>query len=166
MIRLEKFCEHYKKIIVWGAGTTFKNNYKRNFEVAYIVDANAELYGKEVHGIEVRNPNVILDEEVSKTAILICSIFDMEIYQNARKMGIQCDIYTPNMLFPNPLVNTDYYSEPEFIEDNFGKVKYFVEKNVQIVIALMKAHGVRKVVASPGGTNFCFFVQHSERPLF
>lgn len=85
MIRFEKFCEHYNKIIVWGAGTTFKNNYKRNFEVAYIVDANAELYGKEIHGIEIRNPKAILDEESSKTAILICSIFDMEIYQNARK---------------------------------------------------------------------------------
>lgn len=43
MIRLEKFCEHYNKIIVWGAGAFFENNYKRNFEVAYIVDSNAEL---------------------------------------------------------------------------------------------------------------------------
>ena len=166
MIRFEKFCEHYNKIIVWGAGTTFKNNYKRNFEVAYIVDANAELYGKEIHGIEIRNPKAILDEESSKTAILKCSIIDMDIYQNARKMGIQCDIYTPNMLFPNPLVDANYYSEPEFIEDNFGEVKYSVEKNVQIVIALMKAHGVRKVVASPGGTNFCFLSSIQRDPYF
>ena len=28
MIQFKKFCEHYKKIIVWGAGGAFKNNYK------------------------------------------------------------------------------------------------------------------------------------------
>ena len=33
---------------------------------------------------------------------------------------------------------------------------YSAEKNVQILIALMKAHGVRKVVVSPGTTNVCF----------
>lgn len=34
------------------------------------------------------------------------------------------------------------------------KTKYYTnERNVQIVIALLKAHGVRKVVASPGTTN-------------
>ena len=32
--------------------------------------------------------------------------------------------------------------------------KYYTdEKNAQIVIALLKAHGIRKVVASPGATN-------------
>ena len=77
MIRLEKFCEHYNKIIVWGAGAFFENNYKRNFEVAYIVDSNAELYGKEMHGIEIKDPQKILDENVSEIAVLICSSFDM-----------------------------------------------------------------------------------------
>lgn len=33
---------------------------------------------------------------------------------------------------------------------------YSDEKNVQMVIALMKAHGIKKVVASPGGTNVSF----------
>lgn len=33
---------------------------------------------------------------------------------------------------------------------------YTNERNVQIVIALLKAHGVRKVVASPGTTNITF----------
>lgn len=34
--------------------------------------------------------------------------------------------------------------------------KYSDEKNVQILIALLKKHGIRKVVASPGGTNISF----------
>lgn len=33
---------------------------------------------------------------------------------------------------------------------------YTAERNVQIVIALLKAHGIRKVVASPGTTNMTF----------
>lgn len=33
--------------------------------------------------------------------------------------------------------------------------KYSVEKNVQILLSLMKAHGVTKVIASPGSTNVC-----------
>lgn len=32
---------------------------------------------------------------------------------------------------------------------------YTVEKHTQILIALMKFHGVRKIVASPGTTNIC-----------
>lgn len=32
---------------------------------------------------------------------------------------------------------------------------YSVEKNVQIIIALMKAHGIKRVVVSPGSTNVC-----------
>ena len=35
--------------------------------------------------------------------------------------------------------------------------KYYTnERNVQIVIALLKAHGVKKVIASPGTTNITF----------
>ena len=34
-------------------------------------------------------------------------------------------------------------------------LKYSVEKNVQILISLLKAHGIKKVIASPGSTNVC-----------
>ncbi len=33
---------------------------------------------------------------------------------------------------------------------------YTDEKNAQIVIALLKAHGIRKVIANPGTTNIAF----------
>ena len=36
------------------------------------------------------------------------------------------------------------------------KHHYTDERNAQIVIALMKAHGVRDIVVSPGATNDCF----------
>ena len=36
------------------------------------------------------------------------------------------------------------------------KKYYTSEKNVQILLALLKAHGIRKIIASPGATNVCF----------
>ena len=43
---------------------------------------------------------------------------------------------------------------------------YTIERNVQIVIALLKAHGIRKVVASPGTTNMTFIGSIQQDPFF
>lgn len=43
---------------------------------------------------------------------------------------------------------------------------YTNERNVQIVIALMKAHGVRRVIASPGTTNITFVGSIQQDPFF
>ena len=32
---------------------------------------------------------------------------------------------------------------------------YTNEKHTQILIALMKKHGIKKIIASPGATNIC-----------
>lgn len=47
-----------------------------------------------------------------------------------------------------------------------SKFKYTNERNVQIVIALLKAHGIRRVVASPGTTNMTFVVSIENDPWF
>lgn len=39
-----------------------------------------------------------------------------------------------------------------------GNLYYTDERNVQIVIALLKAHGIHRVIASPGTTNMTFVV--------
>ena len=46
------------------------------------------------------------------------------------------------------------------------KKHYTNERNVQIVIALMKAHGIRYVVASPGATNVTFVGSLQNDPFF
>lgn len=43
---------------------------------------------------------------------------------------------------------------------------YTSERNVQIVIALLKAHGIRRVIASPGTTNMTFVVSVENDPWF
>ena len=43
---------------------------------------------------------------------------------------------------------------------------YTTERNTQMLIYLMKKHGVRKVIASPGTTNICFIGSIQEDPYF
>lgn len=43
---------------------------------------------------------------------------------------------------------------------------YTSEKNVQMLLSLMKAHGVRKIVASPGTTNIAFVGSVQNDPYF
>lgn len=44
--------------------------------------------------------------------------------------------------------------------------KYSNEKNVQILVALLKKHGIRKIIASPGATNVCFVGSVQCDPFF
>lgn len=46
------------------------------------------------------------------------------------------------------------------------KKYYTTERNVQIVISLLKAHGVKKVIASPGTTNMTFVGSIQQDPWF
>lgn len=43
---------------------------------------------------------------------------------------------------------------------------YTIERNAQIVISLMKAHGIKRVVSSPGTTNVCFLSSIRHDPYF
>lgn len=43
---------------------------------------------------------------------------------------------------------------------------YTDERNAQILIALMKAHGIRKVIASPGTTNICLVASLQQDSYF
>lgn len=47
-----------------------------------------------------------------------------------------------------------------------SKIHYTDERNVQIVIALLKAHGIHRVIASPGTTNMTFVVSVQNDPWF
>lgn len=45
-------------------------------------------------------------------------------------------------------------------------MNYTVEKHTQILIALLKAHNIKKVIASPGATNICFVGSIQSDPYF
>jgi len=43
---------------------------------------------------------------------------------------------------------------------------YTAEKNTQMLIALMKTHGIKKIIVSPGATNVCFVGSVQNDPFF
>ena len=45
-------------------------------------------------------------------------------------------------------------------------MNYTVEKHTQILIALLKKHGIKKVIASPGTTNICLIGSLQSDPFF
>lgn len=44
--------------------------------------------------------------------------------------------------------------------------QYSAEKNIQVAVALLKAYGIRKVIASPGTTNLTFVASLQHDPFF
>ena len=50
--------------------------------------------------------------------------------------------------------------------NNTQEKKYTVEKGTQCLLALLKAHGIRKVIASPGTTNMVFVGSIQNDPWF
>jgi len=55
----------------------------------------------------------------------------------------------------------------EMFEVGYNKVtRYTDERNAQIVISLLKAHNIRKIIASPGMTNVCFIASVQTDPFF
>ena len=45
-------------------------------------------------------------------------------------------------------------------------MRYTDERNIQIVLGLLKAHGIRKVIASPGTTNIGLIVSMQNDDFF
>ena len=43
---------------------------------------------------------------------------------------------------------------------------YTTERNVQILISVLKANNIKNVVASPGTTNICFIASIQQDPFF
>ena len=43
---------------------------------------------------------------------------------------------------------------------------YTTEKNIQILISLLKQYGIKKVIASPGATNYTFVGSIQNDPFF
>ena len=95
MITYEELKKRYKKIVVWGGGSGFSKLYKGDKkDVAYVVDSNEKLWGSVVNSTDIIicSPQKVLDENSNDTVVVIASQWEWEIYQNAREIGINCNI--------------------------------------------------------------------------
>jgi len=78
-----------KKIVIFEAsGNTQRfvaNNKFLNPEaVAYIVDNDRNKWEKVIYGIPVKNPEDLLDEDMSDTVVLISSVYMKDIYDQCK----------------------------------------------------------------------------------
>lgn len=105
MITYEELRKTYKKIIAWGGGIGFSQLYKGDKkDIAYVVDSNEKLWGSVVSATDILicSPQKVLEEEPQATVIIITSQWKSQIYQNAREIGIKCDIYSADeIIFTN-----------------------------------------------------------------
>ena len=104
MIRLDDFLAKYKTIAVWGVGTAFRDSYKNNFPIKYLVDSDCGTWGEVICGVKIYSPNEFFESLTpDSVAIIVCSNFYHEIIQSIRERKIACDIFLPCMIMPNPL---------------------------------------------------------------
>lgn len=73
------------KLIGWGAGSAFRDFFPRvPLPLAYTVCPLAENHGKTLHGLEVKAPSALLDEDRENSLIVIYARFSSEIMSQIR----------------------------------------------------------------------------------
>ena len=86
------FLDQGKKIILFGAGKMMLNymlSWGEDFAPHFVGDNNSANWGKTIEGIEIRNPQTILDIPEEERLVLICNMHYDEIEKQLREMGIR-----------------------------------------------------------------------------
>ncbi len=103
MISIEKL-RNYKTTVIWGAGKKCSLGFWRGLiQVDYIVDSDQAKWGKELFGIHIDNPEVLLSEDTVTTVIIIGTIYEEEVRNQIKSMNCQADVYAMSEISPNIL---------------------------------------------------------------
>lgn len=90
----------YEKCIVWGAGSmAMQLMSERCFaeKVLFIVDNNIQKWGKDIAGIQINNPDILLEKDNPKVPIVIlCMQYSDAIIRQIREMKIENEIIVCN----------------------------------------------------------------------
>ena len=90
-IGLEQKIMKYKNIVLFGAGRmciNYLDNYGEKYPPLFTCDNNSELWGTDVRGLPVKNPDM-LKEIPEGTGVFICNMYYEEIRNQLTDMGIQ-----------------------------------------------------------------------------
>jgi lipopolysaccharide cholinephosphotransferase len=80
-----------KKILLFGSGEIFDNymeQYGLMFKPEYVFDNNESKWGTVVNGIEVQNPELIKEYDMTNTRLIITSRYHDEIEKQVESMGV------------------------------------------------------------------------------
>lgn len=72
-------------MIIFGAGQIAEREIFSGLEVRFIVDNNAELWGKDLHGIRIKSPSQI----DSDSEILVCTSSIREVLEQLRLLNVE-----------------------------------------------------------------------------
>lgn len=91
-----KFLEHtYEKIFVWGAGNYLLENWGNDFEFEAVIDSSDDKVGKVILGRKIISPSILKEMNLANAAIVIYSVYWMDIINQIRNMEIKGDIILP-----------------------------------------------------------------------
>lgn len=80
-----------KKIILFGSGMMFEDYMKKwgsRYRPVFLVDNDENKWGRSRMGIEIREPDKILEIPEEKRHLIICSFYYKEIEKQLQEMGI------------------------------------------------------------------------------
>lgn len=120
------------KLILFGAGggiQVFKEKYP-DLKVSYIVDNDCEKWGTQVLEYEIKNPEILMQEDKSKSLILITSMYYDAIGEQLESYG-----YKEHINYFNGLPSALKCLTCTINRNNFQQVfKEFQKRNIQYVI--------------------------------
>ena len=90
-IEMEKQLKKYPSIVLFGAGNMCKNYmeyYGEQYPPLFICDNNSKLWGKEIYGVEVKNPEE-LKRMPNGIGVFICNACYQEIERQLKDMNVE-----------------------------------------------------------------------------
>lgn len=105
-IDMEKTLAKYEQRVLFGAGNMCRNYmscYGEKYPPLFTCDNNSQVWGQEVCGLTVHNPQDLRDLPAT-CAIFICNIYYREIEAQLREMGLQ----NPIEFFNDECLSTMY----------------------------------------------------------
>jgi len=113
-----------------------------------IIDSDYRKLGEVYRGIKVVSIDEIIAMPSDSYAVIILPISDEQnIYKTIRKNRIEADIYADDVIFKGNDLESWRHEE---------NGRYTIEKHIQILISLLKEHGIRNIIVSPGICNLSF----------
>ena len=79
-----------KKVILFGAGPTCDELLSKiPLECTYIVDNDPDFWGKEFRGLEIRNPDQLINENRTSIAVIIACSDVLNVVSQLEKMDLK-----------------------------------------------------------------------------
>lgn len=76
------------KLIGWGAGNEFNENYlKLGLEIEYTICIYEENWEKTIHGVNVQKPEALLSENTETTLIVVFSSWWFDVFRQIKDFG-------------------------------------------------------------------------------